>query len=133
MRSSHVTPVPLVALAGLVMLTGCGASNSGSTVDQSKYTDKTAERTVTIEARDDFFTPPDIKIRKGSTVVFENDGRNEHNVISADRAFRDIETDAFAPGKSVRVTFDETGQHDFYCSLHGTPSGGMHGSILVVP
>ncbi|HUI48352.1 MAG TPA: plastocyanin/azurin family copper-binding protein [Acidimicrobiia bacterium] len=139
MRGRFAFVVPI--LVGFVVLTGCG-SNSGAksgsgttaaTINPAQYVDKTSSRTVTIAARDDFFTPQFTKIRKGTTVVFENDGRNDHNVVSADDTFTNIGTDAFSQGRQAKVVFDKPGTHNFYCSLHGTPTNGMYGSLLVVP
>jgi plastocyanin len=134
-------PIALVlfAVAALAFLPSCssGSSKSGSTtgttVDPASYTDKTATPTVTIAARDDLFAPQYTKVRAGTTVVFDNGGRNQHNVISADGSFHDIEAAAFAPGMTVRVVFAKPGTYDFYCSFHGSATAGMHGSLLVVP
>ncbi len=129
----------LSLVVALLFVPACGsssgksASTPGSTVDPASYTDKTAARTVTIDARDDLFTPQYTKISAGTTVVFENAGRNQHNVISVGGSFHDIGTDAFAPGAKVPVTFDKVGTYDFYCSLHGSATAGMRGSLLVVP
>ncbi len=132
-------PLVLVVLAALVFLPSCGsgsgkgAAPAGTTVDPASYTDKTAQRTVIIDARDDLFAPQYTKIRVGTTVVFENGGRNPHNLISVDKSFPDIESDAFAPAMKATVVFDKAGTHDFYCSLHGSATAGMRGSLLVVP
>jgi plastocyanin len=131
--------VVLVLLAALVSLPSCGSgsgtsgSTKGTTVDPASYTDRTAARTVTIDARDDLFVPQYTKIRAGTTVVFENAGRNPHDVFSVDGSFPDVRADTFAPGMKVRVVFDKPGTHDFFCSLHGRPTAGMRGSLLVVP
>jgi plastocyanin len=129
--------VILFVLAALAFVTSCSSDKSGSptdtTVDPASYIDRTTERSITIEARDDLFTPQYTKIRAGTTVIFKNAGRNQHNVISTDQAFHDIGTDAFAPGVKVRVVFDKLGTHDYYCSLHGSATAGMRGSLLVVP
>jgi plastocyanin len=132
--------IVLLSCAGLA-LAGCGAHSAGAsgsaptptTVAPANYADKTSERTVTITARDDFVSPQYTKIRKGTTVIFRNGGRNQHNLMSADGAFRNIDTDSFAPGSETKVVFTKVGPHDFYCSLHGTESVGMRGSVLVVP
>jgi plastocyanin len=131
-------PLVLVLLVALAFVTSCSSgsgkgASTGTTVDPASYTDKTAARIVTIEARDDLFTPQYTKIRAGTTVIFENGGRNPHNVVSADGSFRDLESDVFAPGMKVQVVIDKAGAHDFYCSLHGSATGGMRGSLLVVP
>ncbi len=136
MRAKHSLIVGFIAL---VVFAGCGshASSSASTTPTTaspvNYVDKTSEKTVTITARDDYFTPQFVKVRAGTTIVFENNGHNEHNVISADGSFSNIETDGFAPGTSTKVVFDKPGTHTFYCSLHGAPTAGMYGTVLVVP
>jgi plastocyanin len=129
----------LFVIAALAFLPSCGSGSSksapttGTTVDPATYTDKTASRTVTIDARDDLFTPQYTKIRVGTTVVFQNAGRNPHNLISSDHSFPDVESDAFGPGMKTQVVFDKVGTHDYYCSLHGSAIAGMRGSLLVVP
>jgi plastocyanin len=129
--------VVLFVLAALAFVPSCSSGESGSTtgttVDPASYIDKTAARSITIEARDDLFTPQYTKVRAGTTVIFKNAGRNQHNVLSADGSFHDIETDAFPPRAKVRVVFDKVGTHDLYCSLHGSATAGMRGSLLVVP
>jgi plastocyanin len=131
--------VVLLVLAVLTFSPSCGSGSSkngpttGTTVDPASYIDKTAARIVTIDARDDLFTPQYTKIRAGTTVIFENGGRNPHNIVSADGAFRDVESTAFAPATKVHVVIDKPGAHDFYCSLHGSAIAGMRGSLLVVP
>jgi plastocyanin len=127
--------VVLFVLTALAFVPSCssGSGKSESLVQPASYIDRTTERSITIEARDDVFTPQYTKIRTGTTVIFKNAGRNQHNVISDDRSFHDIATDAFAPAVKVRVVFDKVGTHDYYCSLHGSATAGMRGSLLVVP
>lgn len=97
------------------------------------YRDETASAAVSVQAKDNVFDGQFIEITKGTTVTFTNDGRNRHNVLP-DRAdeFTAIETDQFDPGMTGQITFDETGEFRYYCSLHGTPTKGMFGAIKVV-
>ena len=67
----------------------------------------------------------------GTEVVWENDGRNEHNVIPVEGDEWGVEADEFAPGDSYSYRFTEPGTYDYYCSLHGTTTAGMVGSITV--
>jgi len=132
-------PGILLLLAIAIIVAGCGSSsgsgskNASTTTTAPNYLDQTGTRVVTITARDDIFTPQFVKVRKGTTVIFENNGRNEHNVVSADGAFKDITTAAFEPGAQARVTLTTTGTHNYFCSLHGTATNGMRGAFLVVP
>ena len=68
----------------------------------------------------------------GTEVVWENDGRNDHNVLPGRRAT----TGEWRPTTSRRATsysyrFTEPGTYDYYCSLHGTTTAGMVGTIVV--
>lgn len=101
-------------------------------VAESEFVDATGEDTVTIQARDNTFTPQYVTVSPGTTVRFDNRGRNVHNAIPlAEGAFDEVTTDEFEPGDEVDVTFDEPGLYPYYCSLHGTQTRGMVGRIRV--
>lgn len=133
-------------LAILVVLSisaaACGSDDtavtqppSSDTVDLSTKDFKLATdtRQVEVDALDNQFTPPYVEVKVGTVVTFENDGRNEHNVLPVvDAAFAPIETAAFESGASATVTFDQPGDFPYYCSLHGTPTKGMTGAIRVI-
>jgi plastocyanin len=36
-------------------------------------------------------------------------------------------------GGSFQVTFNTAGTVQYYCTLHGTPTSGMRGTIVVTP
>jgi len=73
-----------------------------------------------------------VPVGRGGAVTFENDGRNQHNVLPVvDGAFAPIEAEAFQPGATATATFDTIGDVPYYCSLHGTPTRGMIGAIRV--
>ena len=136
-----------IAVAVLaVAAVGCGGDSGGSPTTTAAaggspaqpkvgkdYRDETASTAVSVKAKDNVFDGQFIEVRKGTTVTFSNDGRNRHNVIP-DRAdeFTAIETDQFDPGMTGQITFDEAGEFEYYCSLHGTPTKGMFGAIKVV-
>ena len=129
-----MTTVFVLALVAV----GCGSdppSTSSTSVDLSgkNFSLKTSERDVGVGALDNQFTPPYIEVKRGTTVTFENDGRNPHNVVPAEEgAFTPIETEAFEPDATATVTFDVVGDYPFYCSLHGAPGKGMAGAIRVI-
>ena len=88
---------------------------------------------LAVDARDNNFVEPYVEVHVGDTVTFDNVGRNQHNVIPVvDGSFAPIETDAFEPGTTREVTFDESGTFPYYCSLHGTTTKGMVGAVRVV-
>lgn len=140
MRLRLATAVILLAAASLV---GCGsdpainADGSPTTVaapvDGPDYMDLTAEDAPEVDAVDNNFRAPYVKVNAGTPITFRNEGRNDHNVIPVDdRAFAPVETDAFTPGAETTITFDQPGDYPYYCSLHGTETAGMIGGVSVV-
>ncbi len=104
---------------------GAGATPEVTLVDPSVVAD--------VEARDNRFEPDAIEVAAGTTVRFENTGRNEHNVVAADGTPGAIavDVDDLAPGATVERRLTEPGTYQYYCSLHGTATAGMTGTITV--
>ena len=139
LRTGTAAAVLCVAL----LAGGCASDESSSgappepdvelpEVPEDEFVDATGEDTVTIQARDNSFTPQYVTISPGTTVNFDNRGRNVHNAIPvAEGAFDEVTTEEFEPGDEVEVTFDEPGLYPYYCSLHGTQTQGMVGRIQV--
>ncbi len=88
--------------------------------------------TFTVKAVDNSFVPEEASVAAGTEVVWENRGRNDHNVIAeVDDAPWTIEADDFAPGESGSYTFTRAGTYRYYCSIHGTLTAGMPGVLIV--
>jgi plastocyanin len=84
---------------------------------------------VTIHIRDNTFTPATVQIGAGTTVRWVNEGRNPHNVTPVrGRAFG---SGNLKPGRSYVAEFPKAGTFAYYCTLHGTPDSGQHGSLAV--
>ena len=123
-----------VAVASLAACGGTTThgSDAAPVVPESQFKDLTGKRTVEVDAVDDAFQDRYIKVSAGTEVVFRNAGRVPHNVLAANQgAFPDIQTDAFMPGDTAKVTFDGPGTYPYYCSLHGSPTRGMNAEIIV--
>jgi plastocyanin len=87
---------------------------------------------VTVRALDNTFDPETLTISAGTEVVWDNRGRNEHNIIPEDESAPwKFEADVFQPGETARYTFTEPGTYPYYCSIHGTLTVGMPGVIVV--
>jgi plastocyanin len=116
-----VATVAVVALG--VALSGCGE-------DDPELVEGVREP---VDALDNSFAPEELTVQAGTEVVFANRGRNEHNVIPAeDGAFDDIPVDELPPGGPPAARrFTEPGTYDYFCSIHGTATTGMIGSITV--
>lgn len=102
---------------------------------------------VTIQVLDNSFRPGDWTVTAGTEVVFENRGRNDHNILppsvendgglstylgdGTDPTRWGVASPELTPGDEYRVVLGVPGVYDFYCSIHGASSGGMVGSLTV--
>jgi hypothetical protein len=130
----------LLLAAGLG--TACGGGDDGDT-DLSSSGDDGSEAEVpddvvvlegdevTVKALDNFFRPENIQVAPGTTVTWTNDGRNEHDVLPAEGDDWGVEVEDFAPGDTYSFTFESPGVYDYYCSIHGTKTAGMVGTVVV--
>ena len=89
------------------------------------------EGRVTIEIGDNWYEPEQLTVAPGTEIVFENTGRDAHNAIHVDGAWRTVDT--IEPGSSDTVNIDEPGEYVYYCSFHAPSdaSGGQVGTIVV--
>jgi len=87
--------------------------------------------TVTVQSLDNTFRAPDIQVKPGTTVTWTNEGRNEHDVLPVEGDAWGVEVEGFQPGDSYEHTFTEPGVYDYYCSIHGTTTAGMVGTVVV--
>jgi plastocyanin len=86
---------------------------------------------VAVTSLDNTFRAPAIQVRPGTTVVWTNKGRNEHDVLPAGGDRWGVEVEDFQPGDVYRHAFDEPGTYHYYCSIHGTTTEGMVGAVVV--
>jgi plastocyanin len=102
---------------------------------------------ITIQALDNSFRPFDFEIAAGTEVIFDNRGRNDHNIlpdtIKDDAGLTALlATDTsptawgvaspdFVPGDTYSHLFNVPGVYNYYCSIHGAPGAGMFGTLVV--
>jgi plastocyanin len=87
---------------------------------------------VEVLALDNNFRPEEIEIDAGTTVVWENGGRNDHNIVPVDDADAwGVDIEEFHPGDVYSFTFATPGEYPYYCTLHGTADFGMIGTVVV--
>lgn len=151
----------LVVASMSVAFVACGADASDVAVGvESKTPDSVAAAVTTTIATvppngesanvvvlDNSFRPIEVEISAGTEVVFENRGRNEHNILpdsikndaglvellktdTSPAAWGVISVD-FAPESTYSHVFSVPGTYTFYCSIHGAPGAGMYGTIVV--
>ena len=86
---------------------------------------------VEVEALDNTFRAQDIQISPGATVTWTNEGRNDHDVLPVEGDDWGVEVEGFAPGDVYEHTFEAPGVYSYYCSIHGTTTAGMVGTVVV--
>lgn len=113
-----------------------GSTSKGATVDTLAPPTKVDGTEVTVKAIDNDFEPKHLQIKAGTSVTFDNVGRNLHDVKPNDPKSFDfsISTEDFAPGATKTFKFDKPGTYAYYCTLHATATAGsMRGVITVEP
>lgn len=91
---------------------------------------QTTPESVTINIGNYSFTPKELKIEAGTTVVWQNN-TGRHTVAADDGSF---ESPVMSPGEKFSHTFESAGQVPYYCGLHGAAGGkDMAGVIAVTP
>ena len=86
---------------------------------------------VDVQSLDNTFRVQNIQVAPGTTVTWTNVGRNEHDVLPVEGDAWGVEVEDFQPGDVYRYTFSESGVYDYYCSIHGTTTAGMIGTVVV--
>ena len=113
----------LAALA-LLGLAGCGDDGG----DVALVEGVTAQVTTT----DNNYSPETLEVAAGTEVIWVNKGRNDHNVTPSDGGDFEIPIEDFKPGDEGSYRFTEPGEYPYYCTIHGTPTAGQIGTIVVV-
>jgi plastocyanin len=124
-----------VVLVGL--FAGCSSSSkSESQSSKVTLTDERGKSEVTITVKDNVFEPQGVRIDPGTKVTWVNEGRSPHNIVAGnpDQVYDTrfvVDAGTFQPGASHSFTFTKAGVYPYYCALHGSPTKGMVGVIVV--
>jgi plastocyanin len=89
---------------------------------------------VDVAAIDNSFQAESIEVEVGTEVLWENRGRNEHDVLPAGVGEDwGVDEAQFNPGATYGHVFTTPGTFAYYCSIHGTAKAGMTGTVVVLP
>lgn len=109
--------LPVLALFGL----GVGILSCSEALGPN------GEKLVTVEDND--FDPAAKTVAVGETVLWQWKGSAGHNVTWVTSS--GAGNSATQSSGTYSRTFDAPGTYDYYCTIHGTATSGMHGSIVV--
>lgn len=141
MRLARVIAAASAAVLVAAVLTGtAGAASNDTKGAETAKTAKTAKSAkgstsstpkVKVKVGDNFFDPEEVEVSAGTKVVWKNTGRVLHNVQPAKGDAWG--TKSLTRGKKYVHRFTKPGRYAYYCSFHGSPTGGQRGVIVVTP
>lgn len=134
-----------LVVGSLAMVLSCGSDEAAGPRSVSAIPSN--GESITIQSLDNSFRPVEFEIVAGTEVIFENRGRNDHNILpdavknddeliallassEAPEAWGVVAAD-FTPGDVFARVFGYPGRYSYYCSIHGTPGAGMYGVLVV--
>lgn len=118
---------PWTALALAAALAACGGSDYGTNPGPGPACTPTATRVCMTAST---FNPTGLTVSAGAQVTWQNGSSLAHTVTSSPGSTEVFDYDV-GVGGSVSRTFNTAGTYEYYCDVHGTPTGGMRGTITV--
>ena len=88
----------------------------------------TAASAAAVSVQDNVFNPANATLNAGGTVTWTWTGSNPHDVTWVAGGFTNSSTQTSG---THDVTFPSAGTFSYYCTVHGTPTTGMRGTVTV--
>ena len=95
----------------------------------SPFSSRAAIANVQVGNGGNVFNPTSTSISVNDQVLWTWFGATGHNVTSTNGAW--VASPTQSNGKTFTNTFTAAGTYFFYCTIHGTPTSGMKGGIVV--
>jgi plastocyanin len=137
-RRSRIAGLSALGLAfALVACGGSGSSpsdppNGGPTNGGPGNGNGGLVATTSVGVGDFIFDPPGIQVDPGAEVTWTWQGQEPHNVTWVDAGAGLMSSATQSQGTHEVTMPQSTGEFAYYCTLHGTPTSGMHGRVVVV-
>ncbi len=119
------------AVLGVLAVSALALGACGDIGDKASADGELVEDESRVQVLDNTFRPEDLEVPAGTTVVWQNMGRNAHDIAPAEGDLYGVGKARFVPGDSYSHRFTEPGTYDYYCTLHATPDAGMIGTVTV--
>jgi len=126
-------PVPMLAFSLLLSAAACGGGGGGSYVTSPGPGPGPlpSGRTTTPKMSGAAFSPAVDTVTAGATVTWTNQDGFNHTVTAIPGSADAFSSSAVASGGSFSHMFSTPGTYAYYCTIHGTPTSGMRGTIVV--
>lgn len=113
----------------------CHDGNFQFAIDRSQaasYSDMTGKKEVTIRLSQNQFSPQNIKVSKGTKIIWINDDAAEHYINADSHPAHTYHlaqnSKALKKGEQFSLVFDKVGVYPYHCSAH---ADSMTGSLIV--
>jgi plastocyanin len=120
-------PIRSILVAALGLAAACG----GSTGPYGNTSGGGQPGANQVFMQGSAFNPATRTVSAGTTVQWVNRDGVTHTVTYSSGPGSAFSSGNIAPGGSFTVTFATAGTVQYYCSIHGSPGAGMHGTIVV--
>ncbi|MEZ5170863.1 MAG: plastocyanin/azurin family copper-binding protein [Acidimicrobiia bacterium] len=148
MRASGTHQIVVAALVAVV-LAACGGSDESRGSDAADdlqpvptagAVDDTGVSDVGVITTGNTFRDPTIRVDAGTTVTWTNGSAARHDILDASEGWSNatpapddfgVDADTFDATGEYSFTFDDPGIYAYYCSIHGGPTVGMTGTVIV--
>jgi plastocyanin len=84
-----------------------------------------------VDVQDPFFDPDGIQVDPEAVVTFTWQGNDQHNVTWVDSGAGLASSPTQSEGTHEVTMPGSAGEFGYYCTIHGTPTSGMHGRVVV--
>jgi plastocyanin len=119
----------LAAVAvGLLVLPGCGSSESGfaSIPDSGEQFPGEVMVDARIDMREIEFAPESVRVAAGSTVSWVNRDAVAHTIVMGTDIYNEFTSGEVEPGATYSRTFDKTGEVEYRCTIHASMAGALN-------
>lgn len=107
--------------AAWLAVAGCLALGGVFLVFATAGAGASAQESVNVSIGDDYYSPRNITINAGDSVVWVNNGEELHTITSDAQAF---DSGLVRPGESWQFSFAGEGTFSYYCLVHGRDQSG---------
>lgn len=87
--------------------------------------DLTGQSEIDIDLANNAFSKPNIKIKKGTKIVWTNQDETVHDITIDDGSPNGVVGEKLAKGQTDTFTFDVVQSYDYHCSEHENIKGNV--------
>jgi len=87
----------------------------------------TPVQSANVDVANDFYSPNSVLLSAGGTVTWTWTGNNGHSVTSNEFS---PNAPVSYPPKTLQVTFANTGDYHYFCTVHGVAGYGTSGTMI---